>query len=143
MKESVFRLCFVASAILAVSGLTMPAAGLAAAQHPLLSYHPRAWQPPVVASRVAPAVVEGDGVAPAPIDAFAPGRSRAEALAGLKVETRADGSLHAALGGRIRAWTVATVGEDGELRLDCATSETAAIARTRKSAPAPAAPAGR
>jgi hypothetical protein len=73
-------------------------------------------------------VTEGD-IAPGTL-----GQSRADALAGVVVEVRPDGSRRAVLGGAIRAWSVASQDEHGRLQLDCTTSEAAAIARVRAAA---------
>ena len=95
-------------------------------------FRPRAWSPPVAraVARLAPGMIEGDAVAEP-----GPGRSRAESLAGVVVELRPDGSRRAVLGGAIRAWSIATVDEQGRLRLDCASSEAAAKARVRAAGP--------
>lgn len=85
-------------------------------------------------------MVEGDDPIPSPFDPEGLGRTRAEALKNVVIESRADGSRHAVLGGAIRAWTVAHVGAGGQLQMDCANSEADAIARARKlTHPAPAA----
>jgi hypothetical protein len=97
-----------------------------AATGPRVPFKPRAWSPPpaVAAAHTTSAMTEG-----LPADAGAPGPSRAQALSRVVVEMKPDGSRHAVLGGAIRAWSVASVDEHGQLRLECVNSEAAAKAR--------------
>ena len=129
------RLVLAAAALAPALAFASPPAAGSAASRPV-SFRPRAWQPPAAAARFAavapaPGMVEGSGPFPLPLGPSGLGRTRAEAIAGVKVEVRADGSRHAVLGGSIRAWSVASLGEKGELQMDCASSEAAAIAKAR------------
>ena len=111
-----------------------PASDAANATGPRVPFRPRAWSPPQATAHVSPGMIEGDpGALP---DAFR--RTRAQALSGITAETRADGSRHMVLGGAIRAWSVASVDECGEVKLGCVSSQAAAKARV----PAPAAHGG-
>jgi hypothetical protein len=93
---------------------------------PRVPFRPRAWSPPPqAAAQVAQGMIEGDPVTL--LDAF--GQTRAEALSGITVEGRPDGSRHMVLGGAIRAWSVASVDECGQVQLSCTSSAAAAKAR--------------
>jgi hypothetical protein len=152
-EESAMRLAvslplLLAAAVLAPASVSSAPSAAAPAPRPV-SFRPRAWQPPAArhavaapaARAAAPAMVEGSDPLPSPFDPEALGRTRAEALANVKIELRADGSRHAVLGNAIRAYSVAHVDENGQLQMDCATSEADAIARARKLARPAAAPA--
>ena len=127
------RLTIVIPLALAALALASPpalASDPGASPGPRVPFRPRPWSPPSVRTA---GMTAGD---PA-VEAGAPGTlgpSRAQALAGVTVEIRPDGSRHAVLGGAIRAWSVARVDECGRLQLDCVSSEAAATSRVRRAA---------
>jgi hypothetical protein len=96
---------------------------------PRVPFRPRAWSPPPATAHASPALMEGDPAAM--VSAF--GRTRAQALSGITVEVRPDGSRHMVLGGAIRAWSVASVDECGQVKLDCVGSQATAKARVSAS----------
>lgn len=67
--------------------------------------------------------------------------ARRRALADVEVQTRADGSSFAKLGGLARAYTVASIGPDGRLTQECVHSPEEALQRVQ--AATPPAPASR
>jgi len=112
------------------AALTAPALAsdsTAAGSGPRVPFRPRAWSPAATAAHRSSGMTEGD-LSALP-DAFT--RTRAQALSGIAVEVRADGSRHMVLGGAIRAWSVASVDECGQVKLDCVSSAAAATARVR------------
>lgn len=130
--------------------LIASAAGLdAAPQRPpvsnsgsiLLHARPRVWQPPSVATRpVAGMRLEPEtGGAPLPdtVELWLDGAARRRALAKVEVQTRADGSSFAKLGGLARAYTVASIGPDGRLTQECVHSAEEALHRVGAATPVP------
>lgn len=123
------------SALIAAVAL---AADLAPAPHPLVSWHPRPWQPPqafAAGMRAAVDPVTGEWIEPNIAVPHA-GESRAAALARVPVLTRADGSRHAELGGIVRAYSIVSIAPDAQLQFDCTHSEAEAMQRLRASAAA-------
>jgi len=100
-----------------------------AATGPRVPFRPRAWSPPPLATpaHVTQGMTEGDSGALRGVF----GQTRLQALSGIPVEMRPDGSRHMVLGGAIRAWSVASLDECGEVKLDCVSSQAAAKARLR------------
>lgn len=96
----------------------------------LLRLHPRAWRPLVAAAPSTPGMrLEPEtGEQAQPVENSAAGLPRTtHPLADIPVQTRADGSRFAVLGGRLRSYSVVSIGADGKLIPDCVHSEQEAI----------------
>jgi hypothetical protein len=116
-----------------VAPAATPAAPLSAQL--VIAWRPRAWQPPRSAPaaglRVALDPATGELVAPTAAD-LPPRAPRGPFTA----ELRPDGSRRVLLNGAIRAYTVARLGVDGRLRLDCTPTPAATLAHPPAAAPA-------
>jgi len=99
----------------------------------LLRLHPLAWRAPVATTAAAAIRLEPDTGAPseASQDASALAPRHTHPLAGVPVQTRADGSRFAVLGGKLRSYSVVSIGADGRLEQECVHSEHEAIERVR------------
>ena len=105
----------------------------------LLRLHPGVWRPLVAAAPSMPGMrIEpetGEVVDPATLSPLGapPGT---HPLADVPVQTRLDGSRFAVLGGRLRSYSVVSIGANGQLFPECVHSEQEAIELVRaKSTP--------
>lgn len=97
----------------------------------LLRLHPSAWRAPMRVAATAPAMrfEPDDGTPVEPLPAVSNAGPRlTHPLADIPVQTRADGSRFAYLGGRLRSFTVVSIDGEGRLQQDCVHSEQAADA---------------
>jgi hypothetical protein len=97
----------------------------------LLRLHPAAWQLPAAPGPSAMRFEPETGEKPAQLP-LAPGAVDAATLrarAAANVRTLGDGSRHAVLNGALRAWTVATIDDQGRLVQDCVHDEAQARQR--------------
>ena len=96
----------------------------------LLRLHPRAWQPLITTAPRTPGMRlepdTGETVDPATLSPLGAQRTT-HPLADVPVQTRADGSRFAVLGGRLRSYSVVSIAPDGKLIPDCVNSEQEAI----------------
>lgn len=103
----------------------------------LLRLHPRAWHPLITtATRTSGMRLEpdtGETVDPATLSPAGVQRTT-HPLADIPVQTRADGSRFAVLGGRLRSYSVVSIAPDGKLIPDCVHSEQEAIELMRTQA---------
>jgi hypothetical protein len=110
----------------------------------LLHLHPHAWHPPVAPLA---AGLRTDVDAPVSAlelpDAAAAHAARQRALANVRVQMRPDGSGFAVVGGLLRAYSVARIGDDGRLVEDCAHSEEEALKMIAAPPPATTAKGGK
>lgn len=102
----------------------------------LLRVHPLPWRAPVAAVAHAPGLRlepdTGESTDPATLGTSAAAPGGAHPLAGVPVSTRADGSRFAILAGKLRAYSVVTIGADGRLEQDCVHSEEEALQVIRR-----------
>jgi hypothetical protein len=108
-----------------------------------LHWRPRPWQPPSAlagaTARVAVHLSSNTPIGMTDGDVTALQIARRAALAGVRVQTRPDGSRFAIVGGLMRSFAIVTVGPDGRLSGDCVQSEAEALRRIgTAAAPAPA-----
>ncbi len=96
----------------------------------LLRLHPRAWQPLITTAQRTPGMRlepdTGETVDPATLSPLGAQRTT-HPLADIPVQTRADGSRFAVLGGRLRSYSVVSIAPDGRLIPDCVHSEQEAV----------------
>jgi hypothetical protein len=133
MRSALLCLCLLA-ALPAHAGAPAPAPSSAAN---LVRLHPGPWRfparAPLAAMRFEPERGEAaSAVAGASSIMGDEAALRARAEAG--VRTLPDGSRHAVLGGAIRAWTVATIDDQGRLVQDCVQGGTEARQRVEAAA---------
>lgn len=100
----------------------------------LLRLYPSAWRPLVATAPIAPGMRfepdTGEAIDPATLSPVGLQRTT-HPLADIPVQTRADGSHFAVLGGRLRSYSVVSIAPDGKLIPDCVHSEQEAIELVR------------
>ena len=100
----------------------------------LLRVHPGAWRPLAATTPTTPGMRlepdTGETVDPATLSPLGAQRT-AHPLADIPVQTRADGSKFAVLGGRLRSYSIVSIAPDGKLISDCVHSEQEAIELVR------------
>lgn len=130
-------------ALLITAAFAVPSLAGSATTGRAVSWRPRAWHPPERAT--APTALRSDPDDGAPATDLSglstEIRAQRRALADVPVQTRADGSRFARVGGHARQYTVARIAADGSLQQVCVHSE--AEAKRLVAAPAPAPAKGR
>ncbi len=100
----------------------------------VLRFRPLAWRAPVAALPITAGMRLEPDTGEAIDSATGPSLARrAHPLAALPVQSRADGSKFAVVAGKLRSFTVVSIGADGKLAQDCVHSEQEAIARVKAS----------